>query len=648
MAKRPKKELIIRGIIRMHPRGFGFLVPDDPSKCSQDVFIPKHLTDNAVDGDQVEISVNLESQSEKGPDGKILSILTRSRTHVAGIIQFIEEAQILAHVPLLGENRPVVIKKGEKNALQVGDRLTLKVLEWGNQKKPTLCEVSHKIGHINDPSCDIDAAIEEYDLQGTFPKNVITEAKAFGKQVSKQEQKERFDLSKIPCITIDPETAKDFDDALTISQDKQGHFFLGVHIADVAHYVQAGSALDKEALRRCNSTYFPGKCVPMLPEELSNNLCSLRQDAIRLTVSVLMEFDAQGTLVDSQVKRTCIKSQKRFTYEEAKQVLEGKKKSPHAKALKQMEELCQLLKKKRSERGSIDFALPELIIIVDKDGKPTGVKIEQYHITHQLVEEFMLKANETVAKHLSDRGKSQLFRIHEEPSEENLQDFFATARSLGFQIPPKPTNKDLQALFKQAQDTPFSNQLAIGFIRTLKLAFYSPRNVGHYGLSLEHYCHFTSPIRRYSDLVTQRLLFDQEEEGLELEKIGQKCSDKERVSFRAEMSVKLLKKHRLLKSWHKEDPRRNYAANITKIKPFGLYFDVKELFLEGFLHISELESDYFIYEPTAPLLRGEKTGKRYVIGEEITVRPLQIDLIHMEAGWELVTEKKRKKRKPRK
>jgi len=648
--KSPKKDLpTITGTARMHPRGFGFIIPDDREKCKEDVFIPKHLTNQAVDGDVVEVAVNFKSKKpDKGPEGEIISIIKRARTHIAGTIDHIGESKTLAYVPILGETKPVVVIDGQKNKLKVGDRCTLKVLEWGDQKNPTTCEVARKIGHISDPSIDIESAVEEFQLREKFSKEVVEEAKTFGTQVDKKDLKGRLDLSKSPCFTIDPDTAKDFDDALSIEKNKKGEYFLGVHIADVAHYVKPDSALDVEAIERSNSTYFPGKCVPMLPEELSNNLCSLKEGVIRLTVSVLMHFDSQGTLLTSEVKRSYINSQKRFTYGDAKAVLEGKKKSPYAKDIKQMEELCLLLKKKRSDRGSIDFSLPEMIIVVDEKGAPTGVKIEQYHITHQLVEEFMLKANETVATHLDNQGKSQLFRVHEEPNAQNLEDFFALARTLGFPLPGKPSQQDLQQLFVTAKDSLFSQQLAVAFIRNLKLAMYSPQNVGHYGLALEHYCHFTSPIRRYSDLVTQRLLFDGEPKDLNLEKIGESTSEKERTSFKAEMQVKKLKKHRLLQKWIEEDPDHNYTAHVTKIKPFGFFFEVKDLALEGFLHVSDLQNDYFIYDEKTPMLEGESTKMRYTVGKEIQVHPELVDLIHLESKWKLIDQSNKKQSRRKK
>lgn len=642
-----REKFILTGTLRMHPRGFGFVVLDENDKCQEDVFIPRHLTNDAVDGDQVEIAVFPQSRKpDKGPEGEILSIIKRARSSVAGIISEIEKEKIIAHVPILGEDRLVLVKNGKKKQkFSVGDRLVLKILEWGTQKKPTICEATSLIGHIDDPSCDIEAAVEEYGIFKSFSKKTIEEAKRFGKEVRKKDYADRLDLTKTTCFTIDPETAKDFDDALSISRDSRGNFFLGVHIADVAHYVQEGKDLDREARKRGNSTYFPGVCIPMLPEELSNNLCSLKQGVIRLTVSVLMEFDKEGNLTDSKVKRSFIKSQKRFTYDEAKAVLDGKKKSPHFAAIKQMADLCLLLKKKRNERGSIDFALPELIILVDKEGDPIGVKTEEYHITHQLVEEFMLKANEMVAIHIEKMGKEQLFRIHEEPENENLEEFFSMARSFGFPLPQNPTQNDVQALFEKVKKTPYSHQLAVAFIRTLKLAYYSPSNVGHYGLALSHYCHFTSPIRRYSDLITQRLLFNEEQKDQNLKEIGEHCSERERISFKAEMNVKTLKKHRLLLKWMAENPKRKYKAHITKIKPFGFFFEIKALFIEGFFHVSELESDYFLYIEKIPMLEGEKTKMRYTVGQEIEVRPEGVDLIHQQTKWKILGKNRPRKKK---
>lgn len=638
---------VITGTLRMHPRGFGFVVPDSLIECPEDVFIPKHLTDNAVDGDHVEVLVNPDSNWEKGPEGKILSIIKRGRTHLAGTIREISsKGKIHAYVPLLGVSKSVIVRPhNEEKTLKVGDRIIMKVLDWGEHDAPTFCEVSYYIGHISDPSCDIPAAIEEYDLHSNFSKKTLNDVKAIGNKVTKKDLKGREDFSKLETFTIDPETAKDFDDALSLTKDKKGHYHLGVHIADVAHYVKEHSNLDKEAYLRCNSVYFPGSVVPMLPHDLSDNLCSLREGQVRLTVSVIMNFDSKGGLQDYKVYRSFIKSKKRMSYPQAKLILDQKEESVHFKSLQLMVELCHLLKQKRSERGSIDFALPEMVIEVDAKGNPTGTRRVEYDITHQLVEEFMLKANELVAKNLTDRGKTLLYRVHEPPTSEHMEDFFTLARSLGFQISKAPDQKEIQRLFDKAKKTPFGQQLSVGFIRSMKLACYSPENVGHFGLALEHYCHFTSPIRRYSDLVTQRLLFDEEDEKLDLKIVALKCSEQERIAFRAESSVKLLKKLRLLNKYLHENPSKVYKAMVTRIKPFGLFFELQEFFLEGFLHISEIGADYYVFDPKKPALIGKHTGDTFISGREITVRLLAVDFILLESKWEMAKGKKREKGK---
>lgn len=644
MRKRKKKipqEEMMTGILRMHPKGFGFVIPDNPSIEPQDVFIPKHLTAHAVDGDHVEVAINRSVFSEKGPEGKITTILKRARKHIAGIIRQILPGEITAFCPLLGASKPVKITPDTETTVNIGDRVCLEVISWGTEKTPTFGKITEIIGNINDPSCDIPAAIEEFNLSSTFPKNVIAQAKAFAKKVPKKDLASRMDLTGLETFTIDPDTAKDFDDALSLSLDKEGNYHLAVHIADVAHYVKPETPLDIEAASRSNSTYFPGTCVPMLPEELSNELCSLKEGVIRLTVSVLIAFNYRGEVLKQSVVRSFIKSQKRFTYFEAKDVLDGKKKSRHAPTLHLMVKLCHLLKIQRHTRGSIDFSLPEVVLLVDPQGVPTGFKHIPYDITHQLVEEFMLKANEVVAKELTARGKDLIFRIHESPSKENFEDFFNLARSFGFFLPASPESKDLQNLFAAAKNTPFIGQLSVAFIRSMKLAQYSPDNIGHFGLALEHYCHFTSPIRRYSDLIIERLLFNEEPEEIDLEATALRCSEQERISFKAEMSVKTLKKLRLLKSYFEKEPNRIYNATVSKIKSFGIYLEVSDVYLEGFLHISELDNDYFIFNPERNILVGKSTGKTYSIGEALQVTLEAIDLIGLESKWQLVTAHKR-------
>jgi len=635
-------EDVVAGIMRMHPRGFGFLQPHDPVKYPQDIFVPKHLTQNAVDGDIVEVMINQESISEKGPEGKVIAILERGRTHIAGIIKSIDrEGVIFAYVPLLGTQQRVIVQPSTEFNLRVGDRVVMEVKEWGAKETETTCHVSHYIGHISDPSVDVKAAIEEFELRSDFAHAVILEAKTLGKSVSQKDIKEREDLRHLECFTIDPDTAKDFDDAINVSRDTRGHYHLGVHIADVSHYVTVDSALDKEAYDRCNSTYFPGVCIPMLPHELSNELCSLKPKVNRLTASVLMEFDQEGTLIHYRLTRSVIKSRHRFSYKEAKLVLDGKKKSIYKEALELMVELCRLLKKKRYERGSLEFEMPELVVLVNEQGVPQGTDYIQYDITHQLVEEFMLKANEVVATHLAENGKGLTYRIHDEPAEENMKDFSILAGAFGFELSEIPTPRELQLLFEEAKKTPYGEYLATSYIRRMRLAIYSADNIGHYGLGLTHYCHFTSPIRRYVDLVVHRILFGGATSQEALEMISERCSNQERISAKAESSVVLLKKLRLLNAYHEKEPLKQYEAVVTKVKNFGINFEVLDLMLESFLHVSELENDYYIYEDSKSLLRGRQSGQTFCSGDKITVMLKEVNFITQESSWAMVAVEKK-------
>ncbi len=625
---------VVTGILKMHPRGFGFVQVTIPKNFEQDIFIPKHLTKNGVDGDVVEVILNQEVISDKGPEGKIVAILSRGRTHMAGIIrQLDKDRMFIAHVPLLGTQQRVVVHPTEERQLQIGDRIVMEVIDWGSKETETICRFSHYLGHISDPSCDVYAAIEEFELRSDFQTAAIEEANSLGKSVSKKDIQNREDLRELISLTIDPDTAKDFDDALSLTRDAEGIYNLAVHIADVSHYVQPGTALDEEAKARCNSTYFPGYCVPMLPGALSENLCSLRPNVNRLAVSVLMRIDSSGNLLDYRFTRSVIKSAKRFTYKEAKKVLDGQKNSPYKSHLELMVELCRLLKQKRYERGSIEFSLPELVILVDEKGKPYSTEYITYDITHQMVEEFMLKANEIVAWDLSQKGKNLTYRIHDEPSEENLRDFSTLAAAFGFKLPDLPTPQDLQKLFEKAAETAYSNYLASSYIRRMRLAAYSAENIGHYGLSLTHYCHFTSPIRRYVDLVVHRILFGESDHFDDLQEIANYCSEQERISAKAENSVVILKKLRLLEERHQKAPEHEYQAIITRVKNFGIYFEIIDLLLEGFIHISDLGEDYFVYEEEKMLLRGAKHGARYSPGDNLVVMLEKIDFISQETKW---------------
>ena len=624
------KNKIVEGTLRTNPRGFGFVVCLD--KKTKDIFIPKSEMKNAIDGDIVEVQI--KNITSKGLDGKILKILKREKTHLAGIIwaKTKKKYHYEVYVPLLGSDWSVIVKT-DRN-LKHGDRIIMEVIKWEDKKENTLSKMTQYLSHISDVSKDTEAAIAEFNIEQHFSKKMLKEAKSLN--VTNEDLEKRKDLTNLTTITIDPIGAKDFDDAASISKDEKGNFHLAVHVTDVAHFVKPDTHLDKEAAKRSNSTYFPDRVVPMLPHELSSDLCSLKENEVRLTVSVLMTFNSSGDLQNYEIARSFIKSEKRFTYEEAKEVLDSKESHKYKKMLKDMVELCLLLKKQRFQRGSIDFALPDSRIILDKDKNPIRIDVVQYDITHQLIEEFMLKANEIVATHLSKKGKNLIYRIHEEPNFDDFKDFFEIARSLGFKLPKSPTNVDIQNLFLEAKDSKYLHLLSIAFIKNLRLACYSPDNIGHFGLALKHYTHFTSPIRRYTDLITQRILFDEEDKTINLNEIAQICSEKERRSFKAESSLVTLKKLRFLKKILKEDPNKKFVATVTKVKPFGIYFELENYFVDGFLHVSELDDDFYEYFEEALQLVGTRSHKTFSFAKKIKVKIVDIDLIVLEINYKFV------------
>lgn len=636
---------VVVGIIRVHPRGFGFLQPDNPNDSSEDIFVPRNFIQNAVDGDRVEVMINHQSVSERGPEGRVVNILTRGRTHLAGIVrEILTKGKASVYVPLLGVAQSC-IATSTSFPLAVGDRIVMEVSEWGTEDTPAITRATHRIGHINDPSCDIRAAIEEFELRNEFSLKVVKEAQLLGNTVSPKEISDRVDFRKIEVFTIDPDTAKDFDDALSLSVDEEGRYHLGVHIADVSHYVRAGSELDLEAKERCNSTYFPGTCIPMLPPELSENLCSLKANVNRLTISVLVTFDKEGNQLDYKIVRGVIKSQKRFSYKEAKEVLDGKKKSKHSPTLNLMVELCKLLKRQRYMRGSIEFAMPELVVLVNDEGVPTGTDYIHYDVTHQMVEEFMLKANEIVATHLTEKGKNLIFRVHDIPADENMKDFASIANAFGFELSEVPEAAELQKLFEETQGSVYGQFLATSYIRRMRMAIYSAENIGHFGLQLSHYTHFTSPIRRYVDLVVHRILFGEKDVREELTKFANSSSEQERISAKAENSVRHLKKLRLLAAQHKKDKFFEYEAIVTRVKPFGITFEIISLLLEGFLHISEVGDDYYVFDEDANTLIGENYGSKVAAGDKIHVTLKSIDFILQECHWSIVDTTPKKSRK---
>lgn len=627
-----KQNPFVIGILHLHPKGFGFVEALDKKAATKDVFIPKSKTKNGVNGDTVKAEI-IQNTSPKGPEGLIIEIVKRGKNYLSGTIVERNKNTYLVFVYSLGGEKTVEVSS-EKN-LEIGDRICMKVTDWGNASGNIRATYTKKIGSTDKASTDLSLILEEFNIIDTFPAEVLDELKNFGKKVSNKDCENREDLTHLEAITIDPQTAKDFDDALSLEKDEEGNFHLGVHIADVAHYIKAGTALDAEAYERSNSTYFPDKCIPMLPEALSNGLCSLRPNTKRLCMSVLVSIDKKGNTLNYKIVRSVIKSAKRFSYETAYSILQKKKKSPFSPLIQRMSELCTLFQKQRFQRGSIDFSLPSVSIRIDDSGNPYKLETVEYDLSHQIVEEFMLKANELVAKHLSTTNNPLIYRVHKNPDEESMRDFISYVKTFGFHVKKPVTQEKLQTLFTQVKESPFYKEISLAFIKSMNIAIYSPDNIGHYGLALEYYCHFTSPIRRYTDLIIQRLLCQETPCTHNLSIAAKHSSEKERKSMKAENMMILLKKFRFLEKKYTENPQQIFTAYITKIKPHVLFFDLREFFLESSMESDEVGEEFFIYRPRTNVWEGITTRKKYRLGDTISLTLHAIDLLTLKAKWKL-------------
>lgn len=634
----------ITGIFSLHRLGFGFVTPDS-SDLTEDIFIPATKTMHALDGDHVEVEVASKRKKNKGPEGRVSKIIARhKKSHMAICVQCLKPGRFIAFLPALGVKKVVFLKGNDKETLiEQGSRLELKVDKWGTPTEPVEAEVVQTIGDIAAASDDNLFAAIEMQIAQHFPKAVLEEVRKFPSHVQKKDMKGRIDFTSDVVITIDPDTAKDYDDALSLRLDEKGNFHLNVHIADVSYYVKPGSALDKEAKKRGNSTYLIGSVLPMLPKELSNELCSLKEGVERLTASVMMVFDSRGNRISHQVSRGVIKSCKRFTYKEALLVLEGKKQSEHAKLLHNFVKLAKLLKGKKKERGCLELELDEVVLKVDDTGEPTGYETIHYDITHQLVEEFMLQANEVIALEVAQRFSHGIFRTHEEPAPENLKEFFRFVGSLGFKVAPGAGEKQLEKVFAISKGTPYEQMVATAYIRCLKLAKYSARNLGHFSLFLDHYCHFTSPIRRYSDLIIHRQLFEgvtyQEDE---LDTIASHLSKTERNSFKAEQLALLWKKLRLFIKWG-EEGKLEYEGALTKIKAKGLLANVAPLHFDYFIDVKTFKKEAMRFDAEKGLLIGARTKQSFQAGMPCRLALKEVDLLTLSTRFKMIPLKKSKK-----
>jgi len=635
-----------RGVLQMTRKGFGFVTDE---RTGEDIFIGAQNLGTAFDKDTVEVNLFAISRG-RNKEGRITKVLSRNRIHFVGTYQKSEYyGFVVPDDPRMYRDFYIP----DKFALDAkhGQKVVVEFSKWDSSQLNPEGKIIEILGYPDEPGVDVASVAKGHDLPLSFDKKIEKAAQQVQLKITPEEIATRLDLRDWDIVTIDPIDAKDFDDALSLQKLENGNYLLGVHIADVSHFVEEGSVIDKEAFKRGTSIYLVDRVIPMLPEHLSNKLCSLQPNEDRLTYTCLMEINPDGEVVDYQIKKSIINSKRRFTYEEVQEILDQENSDePLAPMLKEMHQLSQLLRNKRLESGSIDFDTPEVKFRLDERGKPVEI-IPVYRLhSHMLVEEFMLLANQTVTKHIHKIAGDKkpypfIYRVHEKPDKEKVQKFREFLSALGYKIQVKRnlTPADFQHILKQIEGSKDEILVKEVALRTMMKAIYSQNNVGHFGLAFEYYTHFTSPIRRYPDLVVHRLLQEYEkpvtrkrikELKKSLKRICEVASERERVALEAEReSIKIKQVE-----WIAEHLGETFEGVISGVTSFGVFVEIIPHLIEGLIHIDAMDDDIYIYNEKTYSLIGKESGKVYRLGDQVRVKVSHVDREHNTVDFRLLDE----------
>jgi ribonuclease R len=637
----PNRMNLIVGRVSTNPRGFAFVDAESPdSDGPSSIYIAGGNLNQAMHGDRVVARVEHTRGSDRA-EGRIVRILERGSESIVGRYE-VDDSGLGFVVPF--DRRIIMdvqVPKGEARGASPGEMVTVTITRWPTQTRPALGRVTEVLGAIDAPGVDTAVIIRKYGLSDVHSDEAIAEAKRLGTAVRERDIQSRTDFRRWLTVTIDGEHARDFDDAISIDRLPNGNFWLGVHIADVSHYVQEGSALDTDAYERSTSVYFPERAVHMFPSELSTGLCSLNPHVDRLVQSCLMEVDRRsGNVLRYEIHDGVIHSHARMTYTEVNAILTDR--DPQAverhrqlvPMFERMHELFEILNARRRRRGSIDFDLKESQIVLDDEGMVEAIIAAERNVAHRLIEEFMLLANETVATHLEKQGMPALYRIHEEPDPMKVEVFEEFIGTLGYSLSGEAGQiapRDFQKLVEKIRGKPEEKPIAFLMLRTMQRARYDPANLGHFGLAADSYTHFTSPIRRYPDLVVHRALRESrramnEERRTELiedlPETARHTSERERRAADAERELVQWKKVRFMADKVGDE----FHGYVTGVSAFGLYVELVEHFVEGMVHVSTMADDYYRFVERAHLLRGEKNGRIYRLGDRVTVQVIRVDM----------------------
>ena len=622
---------LITGTLSVHDAGYAFLTNEKPGQS--DLFIAAENTGTAMHGDRVVARIirGAEFSRARTPraEGRVIRILTRANETIVGTLQQTRNFfYVVPDDPRLVHN--IYVQPSSINGRQprLSDKVVVRLEAWESRHVNPEGQIIELLGPRTAPGVDILSIVRKYHLPIEFPQAVLEEASAIPETVTANAIDGREDLRDQFIVTIDPDDARDFDDAIHVEETKSG-WQLGVHIADVSAYVRPGSGLDREAQRRGNSVYLPDRVIPMLPERLSNGVCSLNPHVDRLTHSVFLQFDRNGRMRQSRFARTVIRSGHRLTYKKAFAILKDPARDELGERLHTAWKLASLLRKKRFEHGSLDLDMPEVKVVVDKKGKPIRFERVENDESHQLIEEFMLAANEAVARELKNRGIPTIYRVHENPDAERLGEFREFILAHGIRVGDLTHRGEVQKLLAAIKGTAEEHPLKIGLLKSLKRARYATTPLGHYGLAKTNYTHFTSPIRRYADLEVHRALTDLPRRGSrampQLLAIADHISVTERNAAEAEIDAVKMKKLEFFESQLEARNPQIFDAVVIDVRNYGLLVELPEILLTGLVHVSTLADDFYIFSPAQRRFIGRQKRRSFAVGDKLRVHVARVD-----------------------
>src|SRR5437868_4624561 len=672
----PVEADLVAGKLSVHQAGYGFLMPETAGE--PDVFVAAENIGTAMHGDRVlvRISRDVPDRRIKGRrEGRVIRILDRAHDTMVGTLQrsrnfyyvvpddprFVHDIYVRP-APDVADQRGRADQKESRSsqtAAAVGDKVVVRLEPWESRHVNPEGEIIEVLGPASAPGVDMLSIIRRHHLPTSFPRGVLDEANQIPEKVDRHQLEGREDLRKEFVVTIDPDDARDFDDAVQVERTKSG-WRLGVHIADVAAYVEVGSTLDREARRRGNSVYLPDRVIPMLPERLSNGVCSLHPGVDRLTHSVFIHFDRNGVAKSARFARSVIRSAHRLTYKQAYAILTSPPRDLLGERLHVAWELAALLRQKRFVHGALDLDFPEVKVSLDEEGYPVKLERVENDESHQLIEEFMLAANEAVARELKKRAIPTIYRVHENPDPEKLAEYRELAISFNYRVGDLTHRAELQRLLAEIRGKPEEQALKIGLLKSLKRARYDPQPLGHYGLAKTNYLHFTSPIRRYADLVVHRALGRARSPSApdgpavrpyhpnmaEIASVAEHISTTERNAADAEIDATQMKKLEFFQRQLAGRKPQIFPATVVDVRNYGLMVELPDALITGLIHVSSLTDDFYLFEPARRQLIGRRARKRFSIGDEVSVFVACVDTFKRQVDFAiaLASETPRKHR----